>query len=171
MSTIANTAPLAHTRQSTTPTLVRRLVNTEVNAVQTLLRIALGAIMFPHGAQHALGWFGGYGFSGTHQWMTQTLGFPPPLAALAISVELLAPIALVLGIGGRVAALGIFALMVGAAGTHLPNGFFMNWFGALPAGQEGFEYHLLVMTISLAVAIRGSGAWSLDRVLASRTRG
>lgn len=171
MSTIANTAPVAPTRQFTIPMLVHRLVNTEANAAQTLLRVALGAIMFPHGAQHALGWFGGYGFSGTHQWMTEALGFPAPLAALAIIVELLAPIALVLGIGGRVAALGIFGLMVGAAGTHLPNGFFMNWFGALPAGQEGFEYHLLVMAIALAVAIRGSGAWSLDRALSGRARG
>ena len=171
MSTIANAAPIAHGPRLTIPVLVSRIVRTEGDAAQTLLRVTLGAILFPHGAQHFLGWFGGYGFSGTQRWMTETLGFPTPLAALAITVELLAPVALVLGIGGRVAALGIFGLMVGAASTHLANGFFMNWFGTLAAGQEGFEYHLLVMAISLAVAIRGSGAWSLDRALASRVRG
>lgn len=170
MSTIANTTPLTRGRQFTLPALLSQILRTEDDAAQALLRVALGAIMFPHGAQHALGWFGGYGFSGTRQWMTETLGFPAPLAALAITVELLAPVALVLGIVGRVAALGIFGLMLGAASTHLPNGFFMNWFGALPAGQEGFEYHLLVMAIALAVAIRGSGAWSLDRALAGRAR-
>lgn len=171
MSTIANAASINQSRHFTIPSLMSRVLRTEADAAQTLLRVALGAIMFPHGAQHFLGWFGGYGFSGTQQWMTETLGFPAPLAALAITVELLAPVALVLGIGGRVAALGIFGLMVGAASTHLSNGFFMNWFGALPAGQEGFEYHLLVMAIALAVAIRGSGAWSLDRALAGRARG
>jgi putative oxidoreductase len=139
---------------------------TERNGTQTLLRVALGGIMFPHGAQHALGWFGGYGFGGTLKWMSGTVGFPAPLAALAIVTELLAPVALVLGVGGRVAALGILGLMLGAASTHLPNGFFMNWFGGLPAGQEGFEYHLLVMAITLAVILRGSGAWSVDRALA-----
>ncbi|HEX9935521.1 MAG TPA: DoxX family protein [Longimicrobium sp.] len=171
MSTIANTTPLAHGRTLTGPALLHRVVSTEADAAQTLLRVALGAIMFPHGAQHFLGWFGGYGFSGTQRWMTETLGFPAPLAALAIVTELLAPIALVLGVGGRVAALGIFGLMVGAASTHLSNGFFMNWFGTLAPGKEGFEYHLLVMAIALAVAIRGSGAWSVDRALAGRARG
>jgi putative oxidoreductase len=147
---------------------LRRLVKTDDRVAPALLRVALGLIMFPHGAQHALGWFGGYGFARTHQWMTETLGFPAALVTLAIGVELLAPVALVLGIGGRIAALGIVGLMVGAASTHLGNGFFMNWFGGLPAGAEGFEYHLLVLAIGLAIAIEGSGAGSIDRALARR---
>jgi putative oxidoreductase len=145
--------------------LLRKLVDTSSDGAAALARLTLGLVMFPHGAQHALGWFGGYGFSGTHVWMTRTLGFPAPLAALAIVVELLAPLALVLGIGGRLAAAGIFGLMLGAASTHLPNGFFMNWFGGLPAGHEGFEYHILVMALSAVVAIKGSGALSIDRRL------
>src|SRR5687767_14477923 len=92
-----------------------------------VMRVALGAIMLPHGAQHLLGWFGGYGFSGTLEWMT-SIGFPAPLAALAIVTEFVAPIALILGLGGRLAALGIAGIMAGATLTHLPNGFFMNWF-------------------------------------------
>jgi putative oxidoreductase len=127
--------------------------------------------MFPHGAQHALGWFGGYGFTGTFGWMTRTLGFPAPLAALAIVTEVVAPIALVLGLGGRLAALGIFGLMLGALSTHVPNGFFMNWFGGMPAGNEGFEYHLLVLALCAVVAIKGSGALSLDRWIGTRTGG
>ena len=146
-------------------TWLRALLRTEASYSQALLRVTLGAVMFPHGAQHVLGWFGGYGFSGTFRWMTETLGFPAPLAALAIITELLGSIALVLGLGGRVAALGIAGLMVGAASTHLPNGFFMNWLGTLPAGVEGFEYHLLALVLALAVAARGSGALSLDRAL------
>lgn len=172
MTTIAHTRhsldSLGHTPARGAAALLHRLLRTDDRAAPALLRVALGAIMFPHGAQHLLGWYGGYGFAGTMEWMTGTVGFPAPLAALAILTEFFAPFALVLGLGGRLAALGIAGLMVGAASTHLPNGFFMNWFGALPAGAEGFEYHLLALAIALAVALQGSGAWSLDRLLTSR---
>ena len=96
---------------------------------------------------------------------TGTLGFPAFLAVIALVTEITAPVALVLGLGGRVAALGVIGLMLGAASTHLSNGFFMNWFGTLPAGSEGFEYHLLVLALAGIVALGGSGAWSLDRLL------
>lgn len=143
----------------------KRLLETEALPAATLVRLALGAIMLPHGAQHLLGWFGGYGFAGTHQWMTTTLGFPAVLSAVAIVTEFVAPIALVVGLGGRFAAVGIAGIMAGATLTHLPNGFFMNWFGSLPAGTEGFEYHLLVFAMALAVTMQGSGAFSLDQWL------
>ena len=146
----------------------RPLIATTGDNAPTISRIALALALFPHGAQHALGWFGGYGFAGTHAWMTKTLGFPAPLAALAIATELLAPFALLLGLAGRLAALGIAGIMLGAISTHLPNGFFMNWFGRLPAGQEGFEYHLLVMVLCAVVVLKGSGALSLDRWLTAR---
>ena len=71
--------------------------------------------------QHALGLFGGYGFSGTLGWMTGTLGFPAPLAALAIVTELVAPFLLIAGLGGRAAALGIIGIMAGAIMTHAPS--------------------------------------------------
>src|SRR6476469_3740300 len=73
--------------------LGRKVLATDRDPAATVARVALGAILFPHGAQHALGWFGGYGFTGTHTWMTKTLGFPAPLAAVAITAELLAPFA------------------------------------------------------------------------------
>ena len=148
--------------------LLAPLVETRSDYAPALARVVLGLVMFPHGAQHALGWFGGYGFQGTLHWMTDTIGFPAPLAALAIATELLAPFALVLGLGGRLAALGIAGLMLGAASTHLPNGFFMNWFGTMPAGTEGFEYHLIALALSGVVVLQGSGALSLDRILAGR---
>ena len=148
--------------------MYRTLISTRQDTGAFAGRLMLGAIMLPHGFQHALGLFGGYGFSGTLGWMTETLGFPAPLAALAIATELVAPFALILGLGGRLAALGILGLMGGAMSTHVSNGFFMNWFGALPAGTEGFEYHLLAIGLSAVVALNGSGAFSLDRWLASR---
>jgi putative oxidoreductase len=141
------------------------LFRTSPTPLPTLARLAVGLILFPHGAQHVLGWFGGYGFQGTLGWMTGTLGFPAFLAVLALVTEITAPIALILGLGGRVAAIGVIGLMLGAASTHLANGFFMNWFGALPAGSEGFEYHLLVIALAGIVVLGGSGAWSLDQLL------
>lgn len=144
----------------------RILFRTSDDLAPALARLTLGLVIFPHGAQHMLGWFGGYGFHGTLGWMTGTLGFPAPLAVLALVTEIAAPFALVLGLGGRLAALGIVGLMFGALSTHLPNGFFMNWFGSLPAGQEGFEYHLIAIALAGVVALEGSGAWSLDRMLA-----
>jgi len=147
---------------------LRTLVDTRAESAPFVARLVLGAVMFPHGAQHALGWFGGYGFSGTLAWMSGTLGFPAAFAALAIVVELLAPFALVLGLGGRVAAVGIGGLMLGAASTHAANGFFMNWFGTLPAGTEGFEYHVVVLALAAVVAIEGSGRLSVDGLIAGR---
>ncbi len=148
--------------------MFRKLLATDAVAAPAVARAVLGLVMFPHGAQHALGWFGGYGFAGTVGWMSGTLGIPAPLAALAIVTELLAPIALVLGFGGRLAALGIVGLMIGAATTHLANGFFMNWFGTQPAGSEGFEYHLLALGLAAVVVVAGSGALSVDRLLWAR---
>lgn len=148
----------------------RTLFHTDGDAAPALARLALAFVIFPHGAQHVLGWFGGYGLAGTYGWMTGTLGFAPPLAVLALVTEITAPFALLLGLGGRVAALGIVGLMLGAISTHVANGFFMNWFGSLPAGQEGFEYHLLAIALAGIVGLRGSGAWSVDRALgAGRT--
>jgi putative oxidoreductase len=164
----ARPARVASKTQSVFRRLIERIIDTPADLGAAIARIALAGVIFPHGAQHALGWFGGYGFTGTHAWMTKTLGFPAPLAALAITTELLAPLALLLGIGGRIAALGVVGIMLGAISTHVPNGFFMNWFGALEAGQEGFEYHLLVLALCAVVTITGSGRLSLDRAFARR---
>jgi len=138
------------------------LFRTTRDPVATLVRLTLALVLFPHGAQHVLGWFGGYGFQGTLGWMTGTLGFPMPLAIVALLTEISGPVALLLGLGGRLAALGVVGLMLGALSTHVANGFFMNWFGALPAGSEGFEYHLLMLALAVVIMVRGSGAWSVD---------
>ena len=148
--------------------IVATVLETDSRISTTLLRIALAAILFPHGAQHALGWFGGYGFGGTHLWMTETLGFPAVLAAAAIAAELLAPIALLAGAAGRVAALAVAGIMLGAIKVHAADGFFMNWFGQLPAGAEGFEYHLLVLAMAVVLVMEGSGALSVDGALRRR---
>ena len=155
-------------RRITAARALHKVIATGNDAAATVARVALGLIILPHGMQHALGAFGGGGFSGTLAWMTGTLGFPAPLAALAIITELVAPVLLIVGLGGRFAAAGVAGIMAGAISTHLASGFFMNWFGSLPAGDEGFEYHLLVIALAAVVAIKGSGALSLDRAVSER---
>jgi putative oxidoreductase len=169
MTTIDPThSGLTFTQRAARPFLARaltRAIATDNDRAATVARLALGLIILPHGLQHALGLLGGYGFSGTLGWMTGTLHFPAPLAALAIITELVAPILLIAGLGGRLAAAGVAYIMAGAILTHAPAGFFMNWFGKLPAGTEGFEYHLLVTALAAVVAIKGSGALSVDRAI------
>jgi putative oxidoreductase len=71
---------------------------------------------------------------------------------------------LILGLLGRVASFGIACNMVVAvAMVHWHFGFFANWFGNQKG--EGFEYHLLALAITLAIMIKGSGAFSIDRAL------
>ncbi|MBM3270368.1 MAG: DoxX family protein [Candidatus Sericytochromatia bacterium] len=130
-------------------------------------RVALGLVILPHGLQKTVGWFGGFGLEGTLGFFTQQLHIPALLALLAIAAESLGALALIAGLGGRVAALGIGVTMATAAlMLHLPNGFFMNWFGAQKG--EGVEYFILAIGLALAVVIRGSGAWSLDRAIVRR---
>ncbi len=141
-------------------------LHTRADFSAPLLRLGLAAVMFPHGAQKLLGWFGGYGYEGTMGFLTGTIGLPAPLAALTIGLEFFGPILLVLGLGVRFVAAGLAAIMVGAIATvHAEHGFFMNWFGAQQG--EGFEFHLLVIAIALALVVRGAGSFSLDGKLSA----
>ena len=150
--------------------LARRAIATDESVSSTLLRVTLGAVMFPHGAQKLLGWFGGYGFEGTMGFLTGQIGLPAVAAVAVILLEFFGSIALILGLGTRVFAAGMIGIMAGAVATvHLQHGFFMNWSGA--QGGEGFEYHLLVIGIGLALILSGSGKWSMDRLLHARLSG
>jgi len=147
---------------------MKALLQTDDSWSGLILRVMLGVVMFPHGAQKVFGWFGGNGFSGTMGFFTTQLNIPAVLAFLVIMAESVGAVMLVLGFAARLAAFGIACVMVGAIWlVHLPNGFFMNWFGK-QAG-EGFEYHLLAIAISAAVMIAGSGKWSVDRAITENT--
>ena len=149
--------------------MLNRLVKTNEDYALTIARLVLGVLFFIHGDQLMLGWFGGYGLSGSMQFFTQHLGIPAPFAFLAICGEFFGGLMLIVGFLARVAALSIICTMVVAvAKVHWQFGLFMNWFGTQKG--EGFEYHLLAITIGVVIALRGSGALSLDRLLA-RLRG
>jgi putative oxidoreductase len=144
--------------------MLRKLTATSDDPVMTILRLVLGVVFFFHGAQKVLGWFGGYGFSGTMNFFTHNMGIPAVFAFLAIAAEFLGSLGLILGLLARVAAGGIIVNMVMAIlMVHRANGIFMNWSGNQKG--EGYEYHLLAIAIGLAVVIRGAGAFSVDRLI------
>ena len=143
---------------------MEQLLATSDSWAITLIRVTLGVIMFGHGAQKVLGWFGGYGLKGTTGYLT-SIGIPLPVAYLVCFTEFLGGIALVIGLLTRLAALGVALVMVGAAvKVHLPNGFFMNW-DLTPGKGHGFETNLALLAMALACVIAGGGALSIDRLL------
>ena len=147
--------------------MIRKLIGTDNDFATTILRLVLGVIFFAHGAQKLLGWFGGYGFSGTMGYFTGVMHIPAVFAFLAIAAEFFGGLGLIFGALTRVAALGIFVNMVVAiVMVHGQFGFFMNWAGTQKG--EGYEYHLLTLAIAAFLMVRGAGAASLDRLLSSR---
>src|SRR5882762_2573259 len=145
--------------------MLNRLVRTNQDYALTIARLVLGMLFFIHGDQLMLGWFGGCGLSSSVEVVTQHLGIPAPFAFLAICAELFGGLMLIVGFLGRVAALTIICTMaVAVAKVHWQFGVFMNWFGTQKG--EGFEYHLLAITIGVVIALRGSGALSLDWLFA-----
>lgn len=147
--------------------MLRRLMLTDDDYGMLIVRLALGLVIFPHGAQKLLGWFGGGGFAATLQGMTQ-MGLPAVVVFLVILFEFFGSLALISGFLGRVGAFGVLCVMAGAILTvHLPNGFFMNWMGNQKG--EGFEYHLLAIGMALAILVKGSGALSMDRSMTRNT--
>jgi putative oxidoreductase len=148
---------------------MQKLFITNQSFAPLLARVALAVVMFPHGAQKVLGWWGGHGYPTTVQMFTEKMQLPMPLALAAIWTEFIGPILLVLGLFTRFTALA-FAILISVAAykVHWANGFFMNWSGK-QAG-EGFEYHILFLALSLVLLIQGGGKFSMDSFIAFGTR-
>jgi putative oxidoreductase len=142
--------------------LLKKLLKTNSSDFPALIcRLTLVLVILPHGLQKTLGWFGGYGFQGTVGFFTGTLGIPLVVAVLVIAAESLGALAIALGLLTRFCAASMAIVMLGAIFmAHWGNGFFMNWSGQ-QAG-EGFEYHLLVIGLSLALLVSGGGKYSAD---------
>lgn len=144
---------------------MKKLMQTNGGTVALVLRLALGVVMFGHGAQKMLGWFGGGGFSSTMEAMSGML--PGVIVFLVIIGEFFGALGLIFGFLTRFCAASIGVIMLGAVFmVHSANGFFMNWYGQQEG--EGFEYHILALGICLALMIAGGGAASIDKMLASR---
>jgi putative oxidoreductase len=124
------------------------------------IRIFLSIVLFPHGAQKLLGWFGGFGFEGSMQYFTKTVGLPWIIGFLVIIIEFFGPLALLAGFATRLWSAAIAVLMTGIILTNFTDYFFMNWFGTQP--KEGFEFFLLTIGMAVSLIISGSGKFSVD---------
>ncbi|MGC4098033.1 MAG: DoxX family protein [Nitrospira sp.] len=141
-----------------------KLFETDDSWAGLILRIGLGSVIFAHGAQKLLGWFGGHGFEGTIAFFTHNMGLPWLVAFLVIVGESLGSVALLVGFLTRVIAVSYILIMLGAIATvHWSQGFFMNWSGQQKG--EGFEFHLLVIAISAVLVMIGGGKWALDGLI------
>jgi putative oxidoreductase len=98
---------------------------------------------------------------------TETMHLPWLVALLVIVGEFLGSLRLIVGLLTRFTAASFMVIMIGTITTSLlQNGFFMNWFGKQQG--EGYEYHLLVIGLGLALLITGAGKWSMDRFIMER---
>lgn len=124
-------------------------------------RLSIGVVLLPHGAQKLLGWWGGYGFSGTMGFFTDTMNLPWLIAFMVIVIEFFGALSLIAGFASRLWSALTIILFIGIILTsHLEHGFFMNWFGNQQG--EGYEFHLLMIGLAIATLINGSGKYSMD---------
>ena len=120
----------------------------------TVLRVAIGAILFVHGWGKIMG--GHAGVAG----MFSRIGLPAPgpLAYAAMFLETIGAICVLVGLFTRVfaAALAI-EMLIALLAVHLAKGFGVS--------SGGYEYVLLLGIVLFAVAIRGGGPYSVDAKL------
>jgi len=139
-----------------------KLLETSESYAPLILRVVLGFVVLMHGMQKLLGWFGGFGFSKTMIFFTESVGLPWIMGFSVILLETLGAIALIIGLGTRVIAFSYILLPLGMIfTTHLKNGFFMNWFGTLKG--EGYEYFILWIGMAIALFILGGGKYAVDK--------
>jgi len=126
------------------------------------LRLVAGLVFMAHGGQKLFAWFGGYGLEGTGQWMA-SIGLEPGylMAVLAGGAEFFGGLALILGLLVRPAALALSITMVVAiVVVHLSNGLFLS--------NNGYEFGLVLLGISLSLLLQGGGNLSLDRLISKQ---
>jgi len=147
--------------------LVKTLLTTNPNIGFSIARLTLGLIIFPHGAQKLLGFFGGYGYSSTMDFFTTQMGLSGIIAFSIIMIEFFGSISLILGFISRFWALSLAVMFMGIIyTTQLEHGFFMNWFGNQVG--EGYEYSLLIIGLALTIIVNGSGKWSIDNLISKK---
>lgn len=149
--------------------IINSLKTNPDNTNALIARLALGIVIFPHGAQKLLGWFGGYGFDGTMGFLTETMNLPYFIGLLVILIEFFGALFLITGFATRLAAIGVIVIFIGVVITsHLNNGFFMNWYMQADKG-EGLEYFILLFGLAIIALIAGGGRASIDALIVAKS--
>jgi len=122
--------------------------------VYALLRVVIGYILFMHGWVKLHSGVAAVAGGMAKNGLEPASGF----AYAAIFLETAGAACLIVGLFTRFfgAALAI-EMAVAFLVVHLPKGF--------AAGQGGYEYVLLIGIVLFAIAIRGGGRYSFDRVI------
>ncbi|HET8801506.1 MAG TPA: DoxX family protein [Marinobacter sp.] len=139
-----------------------KLLNSNAGWSALALRIPVGIIFMAHGAQKLFGWFGGYGLEGTGQWM-DSIGLSPGylMALLAGGAEFFGGLALIIGLLVRPAsAVLAVAMLVAIFSVHIGNGLFMS--------NNGYEFGLALLAVSVSLLFSGAGRASVDALLAKQ---
>jgi putative oxidoreductase len=140
---------------------LRKTLITDNSSTALILRITAGIVMFPHGAQFLLGWFGGYGFTNSMNYLTNVAGLPWIIGFMVIVIEFFGSLMFFTGSFTRLAAISMFILVIGMIFSgHIEHGFFMNWMGNQKG--EGIEFHLLMLGICAGLIVLGGGKYSID---------
>jgi putative oxidoreductase len=142
--------------------LLKKVTNTVAGFDTLAVRLGAGIIFSAHGAQKLFGWFGGYGLEGTAGWM-DSIGLGPGIitALLAGSAEFFGGLLLIAGLLVRPAALVLaVTMLVAIVSVHLSNGLFM--------ANNGFEFGLALLVLSIGLIIRGAGGLSLDFIIQNK---
>ena len=127
-----------------------------INIGLLIIRLVVGLLFVGHGAQKLFGWFGGYGIKGTGGWF-ESIGIKPgvTMALLAGLTELIGGILFTVGLLTPLAGIMIAGTMVMAiVKVHAPNG--------LWATENGYEYNLILIAVTIGVALTGAGQYALD---------
>jgi putative oxidoreductase len=128
------------------------------------VRAALAWIFIVYGAQKLFGTFNGPGIHQTSLFMADTAGLHPGglFAVVGGVIEFGGAIALVLGLGARLAGLALFGDMVMAMIT-------VTWVQGLhQATPPGYELNVAVAALALVVALLGAGRYSVDALAERR---
>jgi putative oxidoreductase len=143
-------------------TFINTLITTKLGLDTLPVRIGAGVIFAAHGAQKLFGWFGGYGLEGTAGWM-ESIGLAPGtlMAVTAGGAEFFGGLLLIAGLLVRPAAVVLaITMLVAIITVHLQHGLFMS--------NNGYEFGLALLVISIGLAIRGAGSLSLDKLLQNK---
>jgi putative oxidoreductase len=142
--------------------LLTKLTTSHAGFSALALRIPVGITFIAHGAQKLFGAFGGYGLEGTGQFMA-SLGLEPgyTLAFLASSAEFFGGIAILFGLLTRPAAAVLaFTMLMAIFSVHIGNGLFM--------ANNGYEYALALLAVSVSLVFSGAGRLSIDSMISAR---
>jgi putative oxidoreductase len=144
---------------ATYKTWIHKTLNSAAGFDTLPLRVIAGITFAAHGAQKLFGWFGGYGLEATAGWMA-SIGLTPGMlmALLAGGAEFFGGLFLIIGLLVRPSAVVLaFTMVIAVVLVHLPHGFFMS--------NNGYEYALVLLAVSVALVIRGAGSLSVDNAI------